>query len=183
MSRISFLVRLAPFLTSFNALPVSNYLETLPDVPDAPYPERFIVQALLILNMTLGDWSSSSPLQLPESFIMELASQVVGKFLPMRASDIQRLGEDVEEFLGEEEAERWEFELRVSALHRERGDIPLHTILTHEEILALRGICRSKPPCQSRSGLGTKFDEHVTTSFKSVTLFSFFLPLVSVLIS
>lgn len=84
------------------------------DNPLAPYPTRLVVQALLLLKSLLGDWDGSTGLAVPPGFVQQLAHLLITRMLPLRQDDLDKWTEDPEEWMNEEEAERWEFELRVS---------------------------------------------------------------------
>ncbi|GAA6047821.1 hypothetical protein JCM3770_004659 [Rhodotorula araucariae] len=83
----------------------------------APYPTRLVVQALLLLKSLLGDWDGSSGLAVPPGFVQQFAELLITRLLPLRQEDLDRWSEDPEEWMNEEEAERWEFELRPCAEH------------------------------------------------------------------
>jgi hypothetical protein len=84
------------------------------DEPNAPYPERFVVQSLLLLKATMGDWASASPVDVSPDFVRQFAGLIVTRLLPLRPVDLEKWGDDPEEWMNEEEADRWEYELRVS---------------------------------------------------------------------
>ncbi|BGP36629.1 hypothetical protein JCM10449v2_000530 [Rhodotorula kratochvilovae] len=81
----------------------------------APYPTRLVVQALLLLKSLLGDWDGSSGLAVRDGFVEQFAELLITRLLPLRQEDLDRWSEDPEEWMNEEEAERWEFELRPCA--------------------------------------------------------------------
>ncbi|TNY19776.1 armadillo-type protein [Rhodotorula diobovata] len=85
------------------------------DNPLAPYPTRLVVQALLLLKSLLGDWDGSTGLAVPPGFVQQLAHLLITRMLPLRQDDLDKWTEDPEEWMNEEEAERWEFELRPCA--------------------------------------------------------------------
>ena len=80
----------------------------------SPYPTALVVQSLLLLKQCLGDWASSSPIPVDPVFVKQIAEILVTRLLPLRPEDLQQWDEEPEEFMCEEESERWEFELRVS---------------------------------------------------------------------
>lgn len=92
----------------------SESVNLITDSMEALYPERLVVQSLLLLQTLLGDWSSAAPIEVPGGFVRQFAELIVTKFLPLRQVDLEKWTEDPEEWMNEEEAERWEFELRVS---------------------------------------------------------------------
>lgn len=61
----------------------------------------------------MGDWASKSPIDIPPEFVKKFVMLIVTKLLPLRAADLEKWSDDPEEWMNEEEAERWEFELRV----------------------------------------------------------------------
>ena len=91
------------------------------DALTARHPERFIVLCLLLLKSTMGDWAAQSPVvdDVPPDFVCQFVHILVTKLLPLRAIDLEKWAEDPEEWMNEEEADRWEFELRVSAQPRQ----------------------------------------------------------------
>ena len=91
------------------------------DALTARHPERFIVLCLLLLKSTMGDWAAQSPVvdDVPPDFVRQFVQILVTKLLPLRAIDLEKWAEDPEEWMNEEEADRWEFELRVSAQPRQ----------------------------------------------------------------
>ncbi|KAK4702500.1 importin-11, partial [Phenoliferia sp. Uapishka_3] len=88
-------------------------------------PERLVVLTLLLLKSTMGDWASESPVQVPEDFVRQFVEVLVTKLLPLRAADLVKWNEDPEEWMNEEEADRWEFELRPCSEH------VLQSLLSH----------------------------------------------------
>ncbi|GAA5932542.1 hypothetical protein JCM3775_005950 [Rhodotorula graminis] len=85
------------------------------DSPLAPYPTRLVVQALLLLKSLLGDWDGSSGLAIPPGFVQQFAELLITRLLPLGQDDLDKWSDDPEEWMNEEEAERWEFELRPCA--------------------------------------------------------------------
>lgn len=92
------------------------------DSVTALYPERFIVQALLILQGTMGNWAAASPVEVTPAFVKQFAEVLVTKLMPLRKGDLDKWSEDPEEWMNEEEADRWEFELRVSGVSSGWGE-------------------------------------------------------------
>jgi hypothetical protein len=78
------------------------------------YPERFVVQSLLLLKSTMGNWASASPIEVSPDFVRQFAELIVTRLLPLRQVDLEKWADDPEEWMNEEEADRWEYELRVS---------------------------------------------------------------------
>lgn len=62
----------------------------------------------------MGDWASKSPIDVSIDFVRQFAELLVTKLLPLRAVDLEKWADDPEEWMNEEEADRWEYELRVS---------------------------------------------------------------------
>lgn len=87
---------------------------SIADEVTAPYPERFVVQSLLLLQSTLGNWASASPVDVSPEFVKQFAELLVTRLLPLRQVDLEKWADDPEEYMNEEEADRWEYELRVS---------------------------------------------------------------------
>lgn len=96
---------------------ISNY--DISDNNGSLYPERLIIQALLLLKSTMGDWASRPSISLsgapalPPDFIIRFAELLLMKLLPLREGDIEKWVADPEEWMNEEEADRFEYELRV----------------------------------------------------------------------
>lgn len=63
----------------------------------------------------MGDWASKSPIDVSIEFVQQFAQILVTRLLPLRAADLVKWADDPEDWMNEEEADRWEFELRVSA--------------------------------------------------------------------
>lgn len=80
----------------------------------ALYPERFVVKSMMLLKECMGNWASSSPIAIPTGFAQNYAKLLVERLMPLREVDLERWNDDPEEWMTEEEAERWEFDLRVS---------------------------------------------------------------------
>ncbi|KAI5481425.1 hypothetical protein MNV49_004181 [Pseudohyphozyma bogoriensis] len=87
------------------------------DEVNSVYPEKFVVKSLLLLSATMGDWASKSPIDIPETFVAQFVELIVTKLLPLRPVDLEKWTEEPEEWMNEEEMERWEFELRPCAEH------------------------------------------------------------------
>ncbi|GAA5891120.1 hypothetical protein JCM6882_006430 [Rhodosporidiobolus microsporus] len=87
------------------------------DEPPAPYPTRLVVQALLIIKSLLGDWDGSSGVPPPPGFVQQFAELLITRLLPLRQEDLDAWEADPEDWMNEEEMERWEFELRPCAEH------------------------------------------------------------------
>lgn len=83
----------------------------------ALYPTRLVVQALLLVKSLLGDWDGRAPLDPPEGFVEQFTDLLVKQLLPLRQDDLEKWQEDPEEWMNEEEMERWEFDLRVRTKH------------------------------------------------------------------
>lgn len=79
----------------------------------ALYPTRLVVQALLLVKSLLGDWDGRAPLDPPEGFVEQFTNLLVKQLLPLRQDDLEKWQDDPEEWMNEEEMERWEFDLRV----------------------------------------------------------------------
>jgi hypothetical protein len=62
----------------------------------------------------MGDWASKSPIDVSLDFVRRFAEILVTKLLPLRPIDLEKWSDDPEDWMNEEEADRWEFELRVS---------------------------------------------------------------------
>lgn len=126
---------------------------SLADEPNGQYPERFIIQALLLLKSSMGDWASTSPVEVPLAFVKQFAETIVTRLLPLRPIDLKKWSEDPEEWMNEEEADRWEFELRVSSLSATSGVILLSSRgLSHHS--ALRRACPSITTESLQGGTG-----------------------------
>ncbi|GAA5889895.1 hypothetical protein JCM5296_003642 [Sporobolomyces johnsonii] len=93
----------------------SHVVQNVADDPLAVYPERLVVQSLLLLKSTTGDWDGSSGLDISLDFVRQLAELLVTRLLPLRQDDLEKWDADPEEWMNEEEMERWEFELRPCA--------------------------------------------------------------------
>lgn len=88
------------------------------DEDQSLYPERLVVQSLLILQSMMGDWASKSLIPISLDFVRQFAEILVTQLLPLRPVDLVKWSDDPEDWMNEEEADRWEFELRVSLLRR-----------------------------------------------------------------
>jgi hypothetical protein len=88
-----------------------------PDDAISLYPTRLVVLSLLLIKSLLGDWDGASPASssLPPSFVPTFASLLITRFLPLRQADLEAWNDDPEEWMNEEEMERWEFEVRPCA--------------------------------------------------------------------
>lgn len=95
---------------------IFNSIFLILDEPTSLYPERFVVQSLLLLKSTMGDWASASPIDVSADFVRQFAELLVTRLLPLRTADLEKWSEDPEEWMNEEEADRWEYELRVSSI-------------------------------------------------------------------
>ncbi|GAA5831223.1 hypothetical protein JCM3766R1_002972 [Sporobolomyces carnicolor] len=98
--------------------------QTLPNNPAVPiledslaalYPIRLLIPSLLLLKSTLSSWDGQTPLSIPISFVQEFAQVLVTNCLVMRNEELERWNEDPEEFINDEEMDKWEFELRPCA--------------------------------------------------------------------
>lgn len=65
----------------------------------------------------MGDWASASPVDISAEFVQQFAKLLITKLLPLREEDLEKWADDPEEWMNEEEADRWEFDLRVSIFH------------------------------------------------------------------
>ncbi|KAM0793458.1 hypothetical protein ACM66B_000901 [Microbotryomycetes sp. NB124-2] len=81
------------------------------------YPERFVVQSLLLLRSAITTLTNPEGEKHLSELILRFTELLITKLLPMRPEDLERWNEDPEEWMNEEEAERWEFELRPCAEH------------------------------------------------------------------
>lgn len=135
---------------------------SLKDSTTAPYPERFVVQALLLISATLGDWSSGPPTPPRPELPAQLVNLVVTKFLPMRQEDLQKWSDDPEEWMNDEEADRWEFELRVRSPSSKR------TAETGFDTSMSPAMCRACVPESTGSVLGCFGSSHGQPSPRSV---------------
>ena len=79
------------------------------------YPIRLLIPSLLLLKSTLSSWDGQTPLSIPISFVQEFAKVLVTNCLVMRTEELERWNEDPEEFINDEEMDKWEFELRPCA--------------------------------------------------------------------
>lgn len=106
-------------ITSACTAPSSSTSEAISSEPTSLYPTLLIVQSLLLLKQCLGDWASSSPIPVDPAFVRQFAELIVTRLLPLRREDLEKWEEEPEEWMNEEESERWEFELRVSCCERQ----------------------------------------------------------------
>ncbi|GAA5896429.1 karyopherin KAP120 [Sporobolomyces salmoneus] len=81
----------------------------------SPYPTRLLIPSLLLLKSTLSSWDGQTPLTIPLSFVHEFAQVLVTSCLVMKPQELEKWNEDPEEFINEEEMDRWDFELRPCA--------------------------------------------------------------------
>ncbi|GAA5991993.1 hypothetical protein JCM10908_000686 [Rhodotorula pacifica] len=79
------------------------------------YPTRLVVQALLLIKAMLGDWDGASALPVSPEFVKQFAEVLITRMLPLRQEDLQKWEQDPEEWMNEEEQDRWEFDLRPCA--------------------------------------------------------------------
>ncbi|KAJ8297055.1 Importin-11 [Rhodotorula toruloides] len=94
---------------------VADVRNNVSDDVTALYPTRLVVQALLLVKSLLGDWDGRAPLDPPEGFVEQFTDLLVKQLLPLRQDDLEKWQEDPEEWMNEEEMERWEFDLRPCA--------------------------------------------------------------------
>ncbi|PRQ76874.1 Armadillo-type fold [Rhodotorula toruloides] len=94
---------------------VADVRNNVSDDVTALYPTRLVVQALLLVKSLLGDWDGRAPLEPPEGFVEQFTDLLVKQLLPLRQDDLEKWQEDPEEWMNEEEMERWEFDLRPCA--------------------------------------------------------------------
>ncbi|ORY75687.1 armadillo-type protein [Leucosporidium creatinivorum] len=123
---------------------------SIADEVNALYPERFVVQALLLLQSTLGNWASASPVDVSPEFVKQFAELLVTRLLPLRQVDLEKWADDPEEYMNEEEADRWEYELRPCAEH------VLQSLLSHyKDDLgpSMAGLLQQASAPQSMEGL------------------------------
>lgn len=66
----------------------------------------------------MGDWASKSPINISLDFVRQFAQILVTRLLPLRAVDLAKWSDDPEDWMNDEEADRWEFELRVGCPNR-----------------------------------------------------------------
>lgn len=71
------------------------------------------MQAMLVTQTLLGDWSRGPLCTSPEGFVPALANTLVTKLLLLRQAELDKFHDDPEEFIKDTEAERHEFDLRV----------------------------------------------------------------------
>lgn len=62
----------------------------------------------------LGDWDGTSALPVSPDFVQQFAEVLITRLLPLRQEDLQKWEQDPEEWMNEEEQDRWEYDLRVS---------------------------------------------------------------------
>ncbi|POY71320.1 hypothetical protein BMF94_5632 [Rhodotorula taiwanensis] len=93
----------------------SDILANVHDDLRSRYPTRLVVQALLLIKAMLGDWDGSSAVPVSPEFVQQFAEVLITRMLPLRAEDLQKWEEDPEEWMNEEEQDRWEFDLRPCA--------------------------------------------------------------------
>ena len=62
----------------------------------------------------LGDWDGTSALPVSPDFVQQFAEVLITRMLPLRVEDLQKWEQDPEEWMNEEEQDRWEYDLRVS---------------------------------------------------------------------
>ncbi|TKA55315.1 hypothetical protein B0A53_02239 [Rhodotorula sp. CCFEE 5036] len=79
------------------------------------YPTRLVVQALLLIKAMLGDWDGTSALPVSPDFVQQFAEVLITRMLPLRQEDLQKWEQDPEEWMNEEEQDRWEYDLRPCA--------------------------------------------------------------------
>ncbi|KAK4055221.1 hypothetical protein OIV83_000501 [Microbotryomycetes sp. JL201] len=94
-----------------------NVVEDIQSSFTCLYPERFVVQSMLLLRSAMSSLAHGQDVQFAPEFILRYTELLVTKLLPLRPEDLERWTEDPEEWMNEEEAERWEFELRPCAEH------------------------------------------------------------------
>ena len=73
-----------------------------------------MVKSMMLLKECMGNWAASSPISIPPGFAVKYAELLVTRLMPLREVDLERWNDGPEEWMTEEEAERWEFDLRVS---------------------------------------------------------------------
>lgn len=108
------------------------------DSPNAVFPVRFLVQAMVLFRESLAQWtpvrrdgtpnenstlavpyhglsSSSAPKALTKDFVDGAVKLLVTRFIPLTPTDLENWMNDPEDWMTKEEKENdyWEFELRV----------------------------------------------------------------------
>lgn len=113
-------------ITSPCSAPSTSTSEAISSDPTSPFPTALVVQSLLLLKQCLGDWASSSPIPVDPVFVKQFAEILVTRLLPLRREDLEKWEDEPEEWMNEEESERWEFELRVRAQLDVEDELPAY---------------------------------------------------------
>ncbi|KAG2013512.1 ran binding protein 11 [Coprinopsis cinerea AmutBmut pab1-1] len=91
------------------------------DEPDAIYPLRFLVQGMVLFKENLAQWSvtrrdgTANKNSLSKEFVENAVQLLVGRFMPLNPTDLEKWMADPEEWLNEEDREndQWEYEIRA----------------------------------------------------------------------
>ncbi|GBE79528.1 ARM repeat-containing protein [Sparassis crispa] len=95
--------------------------EYIRDSPDAVFPVRFLVQAMVLFKDSLAQWApvrkdgTENDRVLSKSFVEDAVRLLVTRYIPLKPSDLEDWMADPEEWVRTEEQdnEQWIFELRA----------------------------------------------------------------------
>jgi hypothetical protein len=101
---------------------VNGPKEYIDDDPNAVYPQKFILQAMVIFKESLSQWSPNRRLcssmdsdeVLPQPFVENAVNLLLTRFIPLSQEDLEGWMASPEEWVNndEKEVDAWEFELR-----------------------------------------------------------------------
>ncbi|KAI6134978.1 ARM repeat-containing protein [Pisolithus croceorrhizus] len=94
--------------------------DMIKDSPDAVFPIRFLVQAMVLFKENLAKWTPFrkggpvSETTLSQQFVEDAVRLLVTRFIPLNPTDLEGWMSDPEEWVNEEdkETDHWEYELR-----------------------------------------------------------------------
>ncbi|GAA5866359.1 hypothetical protein JCM3774_006631 [Rhodotorula dairenensis] len=115
----------------------SDIVNNVKDDLHSLYPTRLVVQALLLIKVTLGDWDGTSALPVSPDFVQQFAEVLITRMLPLRQEDLQKWEQDPEEWMNEEEQDRWEYDLRPCAEYVLKALLSAHRELLGPNMAAL----------------------------------------------
>ncbi|KEI37478.1 uncharacterized protein L969DRAFT_25906 [Mixia osmundae IAM 14324] len=87
------------------------------DQVTAIYPERLLVQGLITLSLVFGEPPQDMAQMSDANFALHFTRTIATKLLPLTDGDIAAYNDDAEAWLNEEEADRWEYNLRPASAH------------------------------------------------------------------
>ncbi|EMD40680.1 hypothetical protein CERSUDRAFT_111258 [Gelatoporia subvermispora B] len=98
----------------------SGPTEYIEDAPNAVFPVRFLVQAMVLFKDNLAQWApvrkngTSNEHALSKEFVEDAVKLLITRFIPLNPADLEEWMADPEEWVNMEEkdSDHWEYELR-----------------------------------------------------------------------